>query len=278
MARQLHIVNGDSTKWQLEQSSIQGSIIVWREMLSEGPVSEPVFSDAFWQDRYSFFEDELGVSKLEFFDKTIKELLKAEDLEGIDELTLWFEYDLFCQVNLMALCVFLDEHFKKEVNYSLVCVGWDTHENMWKALGDYSPKDFSELYKKRINLSRASLEYAHECWKVYAQKDSNAIEGFNFRKNKRFQYFDVAMQQELKRFPNEKGLNEIDLQILNLLQQGNLSFNEVVKALLIWQKKETVYGFGDLQYVMRLKKLKLYYNNANDVLQLNEKGKQLVKN
>ena len=269
MPNRMHIVNGDSTREILEHSGIEGDIVVWRELLCDGPISEPVFSDEFWQARYNYFENELEVPRLEYFDKTIKELLKAEFLDGVEEVTLWFEYDLFCQVNLMALCSFLLEHFRKDVIYAMVCVGREKDREGWQTLADYKPSEYQNLFENRINMSRASFEYAHECWKVYAQKDPQAIQNFNFRKNKRFKYFDVAMKQELERFPDESGLNQIDRKILEFIREGNHTFIDVVKLLLIWQRNETVYGFGDLQYAMRIKKLEKYYTDNEGVLQLN---------
>ncbi len=107
MANTLHIVNGDSTAKLLSKSSINGDIVVWREMLCEGPVINDVGTDNFWKIRYDFYENELGIKKLDYFDNSIKEIIKLEDLEGYKEVVLWFEYDLFCQVNLMALCFYL---------------------------------------------------------------------------------------------------------------------------------------------------------------------------
>lgn len=276
MANRIHIVNGDCTRGSLEQSNLEGEIAVWRELLCDGPVSEPVFSDEFWQDRYDYFEKELEVSRLEYFDKTIKELLKAEFLEDVDEVVLWFEYDLFCQVNLMALCSFLLEHFRKDVLYSLVCVGKEKGRDGWQTLADYKPEEYVLLYENRINMSRASFEYAQECWKVYAKKNIEAIQNFNFRKNKRFKYFHVAMLQELERFPDENGLNQIDYKIIEFLSEGKYSLNEIVKLLLIWQKMETVYGFGDLQYVQRINKLNKFFEEQNGVLVLNINGQKLL--
>ena len=39
----LHILNGDSTRYGFEQTGIEGDIMVWREVLSEGPVEENEF-------------------------------------------------------------------------------------------------------------------------------------------------------------------------------------------------------------------------------------------
>lgn len=276
MANRIHIVNGDCTRISLEESPMEGDIVVWRELLCDGPVSEPVFSDEFWHARYAYFEKELDVPRLEYFDKTIKELMKVEFLEEVDEVVLWFEYDLFCQVNLMALCSFLLENFRKDVIYSMVCVGREKDRSGWQNLADYKPEEFPALYENRINMSRASFEYAHECWKVYAKKDKQAILNFNFRKNKRFKYFHVAMQQELERFPDANGWSQIDRKIVALLSEGRHTLKDLVKLLLIWQKTETVYGFGDLQYVKRLQKLEGYFEEKDGVLVLNHEGAKIL--
>ena len=276
MANIIHIVNGDNTKSILEQSGLEGDIIVWRELLCDGPVTKPLFSDEFWQARYNYFEKEFGVSRLEYFDKTIKELLRAEFLEDIDEVVLWFEYDLFCQVNLMALCSFLLEHFRKDVIYSMVCVGREKDRDGWQTLADYTPSEYKELYKNSINMSRASFEYADECWKVYSKKDKDALQNFNFGKNKRFRYFHVAMQQEQERFADENGFNQIDRKILEFLKEGKYSFKEIVKLLLIWQQTETVYGFGDVQYANRIQSLDKYYQEKNGILELNSDEKKIL--
>ena len=94
MAKVLHILNGDSTASILKQTSIEGDIVVWREMLCEGPLCKEVGSDEFWMQRYDYFKDELGVSKLEYFDKTIREIVQLEEVSDYNEVVLWFEYDL----------------------------------------------------------------------------------------------------------------------------------------------------------------------------------------
>ena len=55
-----------------------------------------------------------------------------------------------------------------------------------------------------------------------------------------------------------------------------MTSSEIVRELLIWQQEDTVFGFGDLQYFMYLKKLNKYYNIKDSKYYLNdidEKGK-----
>jgi len=56
-----------------------------------------------------------------------------------------------------------------------------------------------------------------------------------------------------------------------------LTKKELIKNLLVWQKKETVYGFGDVQYQLALDKLKAYYTIKNRKYMLNDKGKESLR-
>lgn len=277
MANTLHIANGDHTAEIIKNTTLEGDVIVWRELLCEGPICNEVGSDDFWKKRYDYFEDEIGISRIDYFDKTIKEILKLTDVPKQTEIVLWFEFDLFCQVNLMALCSFILRNFKKEVTYSLVCTGYLKGKDRLQSLSDFSSSEYIDLYKNRINLSKVNLEFADSCWKVYAENDVEKLKEFNF-KNRKFMYLPAAINQHLKRFPTENGLNEIQQKIVEVISLKPLTENEIVRELLIWQQAETVYGFGDLQYFLELKKLKKYYTINDEKYFVTTEGEKLLTN
>ncbi|WP_299522585.1 DUF1835 domain-containing protein [uncultured Lutibacter sp.] len=272
MSKTIHVLNGDSTAKILEKSKIKGDIVVWREMLCEGPLHKNVGSDEFWLNRYSYFETEIGVDRLEYYDKTIKEIVKLEDLAGYNNVVLWFEFDLFCQVNLLALCTYLLANYVKKSNYYLVCTGKDEVEQQLQSLSDYSPSEFETLFNTKIALSKANLEFAKESWELYVENDFNTLKEFNFNQNSKFQYLQLAMDQHLNRFPASNGLNQISTKILEIINSNLFSEKEIVINLLIWQQKETVYGFGDLQYFQYLNKLEKYFTIKEGKYYLNEIG------
>ena len=276
MANTIHIVNGDAVVPILTKSGIEGDIVVWREMLCDGPVCEKVGGDEFWKKRLDYFEKELDVTKLEYFDKTIKELLKLEDLSNYNELVMWFEFDLFCQVNFMALCTFLYKNYRKTITYNLVCTGKVKGNDKLYSLTDFSPEDFRNLHNNKLKLTKTDLEYAKKCWEAYAKNNIEKIAAFDFNKNKKFPYFQPAMNQHLKRFQTINGLNEIQNKILEIIDSSALTANEIVSDLLIWQHKETIYGFGDMQYFLYLKKLSDFVQISEEKYFLNETGKAII--
>jgi len=277
MLKTVHILNGDSTAEILKESGISGDRIVWREVLCEGALSVTVGNDEFWGLRYAYFEEELQVNRLDYYDKVIKELIQIEDLTQYDEVVLWFEYDLFCQVNLMGLCTYLLHHYTKSSTYHLVCVGKEKNNADLMTLADYSSQDFEKLYEERIKLTRHDLLFAKECWEVYVANEIQALKQFDFKKNKKFKYFQLTMKQHLKRFSDSDALNQIDSKILQTIQTNAYTKRNILKALLTWQKKETVYGFGDLQYDRYLEKLAPFYEIKNDTYYLNDKGENILK-
>jgi len=276
MSKKLHILNGDSTLPILEKSGINGDVVVWRELLCEGPLHKEVGSDDFWINRYAYFQDEIGVSRIEYYDKTIKEIVKLEDVSGYNEVVLWFEFDLFCQVNLLALCSYLLDNYVKKTNYYLICTGKVEGEKRLQSLSDFSPSDFKTLFENKITLSKASLEFAKESWNIYVENDSNKLKRFDFNQNSKFQYLQLAMNQHFNRLPTENGLNQIENKIIEIINSNLFSENEIVRKLLIWQQNETAYGFGDLQYFQYLKKLNTYFSIKDSLYYLNEVGKTVV--
>ena len=88
----------------------------------------------------------------------------------------------------------------------------------------------------------------------------------------------AAINQHLKRFPTENGLNEIQQKIVEVISLKPLTENEIVRELLIWQQAETVYGFGDLQYFLELKKLKKYYTINDEKYFVTTEGEKLLTN
>jgi len=278
MGNTLHILNGDSTKQIFSHANLEGDIIVFREMLCEGSIHENVGSDAFWKKRYAFFEKEIGITKLDYFDKTISELTKLEDLSNYSEVILWFEFDLFCQVNLMALCSYLLKNYRKDIQYFLVCTGQEKGTKYLQTLSDYSPRDYELLFENRIKLSKHDLLFAEECWRKYVENNYVELQQFNFNRSAKFRYLQKAIDQHLKRFPDKNGLNQIQNKILELIEMGYSKKTDILKGLLQWQQKETVYGFGDLQYAIYLDKLKDYYNIDQNQFKLNKKGKLIVEN
>ncbi len=276
MNNSIHVLNGDSTAQIFNHTTLSGEVVVFNEMLCEGLLKEDVGSDSFFKSRYEFFEKEFQIDKLTYFDKSIKPLIRLEDGSSYKEVVLWFEYDLFCQINMLAVCTYLLKNYRKDNNYFLVCVGNKKEESTLQTLSHYSSDEFTELYQHKVKLTKNDLLFAQECWKVFVRNNKEEIKKFNFKISHKFSYLQKAIHQHLERFPKNNGLNQIENKILNIINSGNFTLSQLIKKLINWQWNETVYGFGDVQYIRYFKNLNKYFEIKGTKYYLNEKGKSVI--
>lgn len=94
----VHILNGDALKSQTE-SWLEGELRVMRECLVDGNDYGDDLN-SFYQCRAKFISKYDGYQEEDYFIKTVPEIEKVRNLPKDAEVNLWFEDDVFCQVNL----------------------------------------------------------------------------------------------------------------------------------------------------------------------------------
>ncbi|WP_456423406.1 DUF1835 domain-containing protein [Lutibacter sp.] len=276
MSNTIHILNNEATAQILEKSKIKGDVIIWREMLCEGSLHKNVGSDEFWKKRYAYFKNQFNIEPIKYYDTTINEIKKVEDLSNYNEVVLWFECNLFQQINLVALCTYLVNNYVKKITYFLVYFEKENEKKPEQSFTNFSIIDLKTIFKNKVTLSKASLLFAKESWEMYVENDIDKLKKFNFNKNSKFKCLQKSINQHLLRFPSEKGLNQIENKILRIVNSGMFTEKEIIRDLLIWQQKETIYGFGELQYFNYLKRLKEYVEIKEFKIYLNKKGREAI--
>ena len=272
----LHITNGDYTTNYLKKLNFSGEFITWREMLCEGKTTADVGSENFWKNRYDFFKTAYKLSKQNFIDYTVKEYRNLCNKKSQKEIVLWFEYDLFCQINMIAVLSWIKQ-YRKGYNISLVSSGKvGNYKNMF-AIPELNEKQIQNHYNNRIELTQDDIEYADYIWQLYCSDSPLRLETiYKFNPMSPFQYLASAIEAHLKRFPSlENGLNRIENNILETaINKKPTSKKQLINELL---KEEDVYGFGDLQYENKIAELRRLFHSFNPV-KLSKKGREVLKN
>ncbi len=101
MSTILHILNGDSIVQSFEQTGLDGDILVWREILSQGPLQEDILSADFWKTRSEWISKTFNDRPEHYQEYVLNPLAKLS--EPYEEINLWFEFDLHCQVNMLGV-------------------------------------------------------------------------------------------------------------------------------------------------------------------------------
>jgi len=274
MSSLLHITNGDNFTQRLKKMDIEGDVITWREMLCEGKTLTNVGSETFWKTRYEFLHKNYKVSKSWFIEKTLKEYRSLCNHKQQDQIVLWFEYDLFCQVNMIAVISWLLAN-RKYAQISLVCTGDEDGSGKMYGINDLSDEQLLDLYKNKKVLSQDDTEYADYVWQLYCSNNPMRLENLSDFEDYQFSYLGAAIKSHLKRFPSiVNGLNNMENNILKLaVDKKPASRNELVSTMLHNQDN---LGFGDTQYERAITRLKPLFNTFNPV-RLTKKGKEILE-
>jgi len=274
MSSLLHITNGDSLTERLQSLDLKGDIITWREMLCEGKTLTNVGSETFWKTRFEFLNKNYKVSKSWFIEKTLKEYRSLCNHKQQDNIVLWFEYDLFCQVNMLAVISWLKTH-RKYANISLVCSGNEDESDKLYGLGELDDDYLMKLYEDRVELSQDDIEYADYVWQLYCSDNPIRLENLTDYKNYKFDYLSDAIKAHLRRFPTIKnGLNSLENHILQLsVDEKPKSKRELLRTVL---NNQGVYGYGDTQFERMITNLKPLFTTFNPV-RLTKKGKEILE-
>ena len=275
MSSLLHITNGDIFTEKLKALKLKGDIITWREMLCEGKTLTNVGSESFWKTRFEFLNKNYKVSKSWFIEKTLKEYRSLCNHKQQDEIVLWFEYDLFCQVNMIAVLSWLKTH-RKYAQISLVCSGKEDETNKMYSLGDLTDEQLLKLYENKVELSQDDIEYADYVWQLYCSDNPIRLENLSDYSEFQFDYLSDAVQTHLHRFPSIKnGLNEMETNILQLARDKKPTSRKSFLADIL--QNQGFLGFGDSQYERALGRLKPLFHSFNPV-KLTKKGKEILDN
>lgn len=273
MSSQLHITNGDSFTQKLKSLQLKGDIITWREMLCEGKTETNVGSESFWKTRFEFLHKNYKVSKSWFVEKTLKEYRSLCNHKQQDQIILWFEYDLFCQVNMLAVLSWLKKH-RRYAEIYLVCSGNEDQTDKLYGLNDLSDEYLLRMFDKKTKLSQNDIEYADYVWQLYCSDNPIRLENLMDYDSYQYDYLSDAIKSHLKRFPTIKnGLNEMENRILEMaIQEKPKSKKELLGNLI---GSQGLYGFGDTQYERVISNLKPLFSSFNPV-RVNSKGKSIL--
>jgi hypothetical protein len=254
MSSALHILNGDSTAYVFKDSGLDGDLLVWREVLSQGPLVEDISLSAFWEARSKWICGSFNETPDQYDEKVIKPLEKLNNI--YDEVTLWFEFDLHCQVNMLGVLVMMLKHTDLSIPKTyLVCPNECIGVEDFRGMGQLTGGQLEGLYDNRSQLSDWDFALALQAWKLYVSSDDAALEKWINETTfwGSLHLLKPALQAHLKRVRvNANGLNYIEQSLLDIYNSGIKTKPAIYKAF--W-KTEKIYGMGDLEIDIYLKAL-----------------------
>lgn len=265
----LHLVNGDSLTEQVQELDLPGELVVWRELLCEGPTLQDI-NPEFFKIRKKFLKQAYSIPAEEYEERFVSEIkrLKAFDTK-FDEIVLWFEFDLFCHINMLAAINLLLE-IQKQVPISLVCSRKLEGEKEFRPLSQLGLKELRNHYKNRIKLTLDDLEIAVLIWELYCSDSPLKLKP-QIKVKSNFEYLSSCIRAHIERFPNSiTGINSLERNVLRLIENHDIKNEHHLLGYVL--EYQGYYGYSDAQMQRLLKKLNIFYEEKDGKIQLSEKG------
>ncbi len=229
MLNTLHITNGDSAANGMKAGGIKGEIISWKDVLHEGPVPANLDLTHLSRTRAQWLAQQgLGdTAKIQReFDERDEFICRYTDF---DEVVLWFEWDLYDQLQLIQILDFLaqdSEGDRAETGTRLTIVSFNGY------LGTIGPERFIELYDKRIDVTTDMLDTGKRAFTAFRSTDPRDLQKVARDGTDALEFLELSLWRHLEELPSTRnGLSRSESQVLEAVSQGPLPFHELFKQV-----------------------------------------------
>jgi len=244
MRAALHVTNGDSTAITLRAASRGGEVLPWRDVLHEGPV--PATDAATLRSlRGDFIAARGWAGRTETL-----AMLAARDERlvaalGSRPVTLWFEHDLYDQLQLLQVLSFVGAELVESELLALVVVDRVAGRPRFRGLGELEAHELVALWPARRALTAADLEAARRGWSAFTASDPAALQAAAHATGPGLPLLPAALRRLLDEYPGARdGLSCTERQILAAVRDAPVTRHEV---FLRTQDREAAPFAGDRQ-------------------------------
>jgi len=248
----LHVANGTSTTTTIEAAGIPGVCSIWADPLYEGPVPAGLSDDELVEVRRQFLAGSLESPGMASAGNDATRD-PANDLRqwraaiarhaSYDEIVLWFEHDLFDQLNLIQLLTWIHERLPADKPISLICIGSFPGRPDFKGLGELTAEELAPLLDTRLPVTGPQYELALHAWRAFRGPTPEALDDLRRSDTTALPFLGAAITRFLQEYPwTTDGLSRSERRLLDLASAEGIV---LWKALPRMHEGERSYFMGD---------------------------------
>lgn len=222
----LHLTNGESAGESLRRSGVPGRVISWRDVLHEGPVPAGLTLEGMSDVRARF---------LAHWDPTSFPAISASfderdgALRSARHVVLWFEHDLYDQLQLLQILAALSDEPGAAVE--MICIDAFPGVVPFYGLGQLTPMQLASLWPKRQPVTAEQRSLGTRAWQAFTSPDPGAVPQLLAMDLSALPFLGNALHRLLDEYPAPPtGLGRTERQLLQAIARGIRSFAELFAA------------------------------------------------
>ena len=243
-AAALHVTNGDSAAAGIRATGLADRILPWRDALHEGPVPAGVSDPELRRLRAGFLAGDVAAERdaierwLEHRDETLAANRHAD-------YVLWFEADLYDQLQLAQILARLGELDVPSGRITLICIGEHAGIAHFGGLGELEPEQLVLLPERvATGLDASALALASAAWAAFRADDPRGLAPVATARSGELRFLPEAFERLGREYPSTRdGLSLTERRVLAAVADGAATAGE---AHVHAARKEARPFLGDL--------------------------------
>ena len=211
-ANVLHVTNGDSVLYSWRKGGLAGTHVAWKDVLHEGPVPAGSLEETS-RVRAAYLAARGYGNPIKInrdFEKRDALVRRAREFE---EIVLWFEHDLYDQLQVLQILAAFDEMELGPGSVQIV--------QSDQYLGMLSPDELMALYPKRKFVTAACARGAKQAWDAFVAHSPDALAQAAREQYTGLPFMRDALQRLCEEYPAaDSGLSRTEKQIVEACAQG----------------------------------------------------------
>ncbi|KAB2958491.1 MAG: DUF1835 domain-containing protein [Thermoanaerobaculia bacterium] len=234
----LHVTNGDAAAEAIRSTGLDGAVLVWRDVLHEGPVPGGASVLELREIRAGFLARCGWAERAQALaDFAARDERLGTALRSGEEVVLWFEDDLFDQLQLVQV---LDRVASGAGRARVTAVSTESYFGLLPA-----PEMTAAFARARL-LEAPEFVLARTAWAAFRSEDPRGLEALLAAGTEELPALEPALRRLLEQFPGvTDGLSRSERQALAALAGGALPFEELFDRA---QRSEERRFLGDLVF------------------------------
>jgi hypothetical protein len=219
----LHVCSGDSVVGTLSQTALGGDALAWRDVYHEGPVRSGERERML--DARAAFLASCGWGD----EDAIRAELLARDARFVDalregrQIVLWFEHDLYDQLQLIDVLALAGETGFDPEQLELIEAGAFPGRPGFRGLGELTASELESLWPQRRAVTDEDTAGAQRAWEAVRRSDPRGIAEVRLDPPPSRPFLAAALGRLLEELPDvDDGLSRTERQLLELLDDGPL--------------------------------------------------------
>jgi hypothetical protein len=251
MAEALHVSNGEST--DVRGTGLARRVIYWRDILHEGPVPD-VAPAELRRIRADYLAGSAGADRAE----VLREFTKRDqalEANRDGEYVLWFEADLYDQLQITEVLARLADLGVAGDRITLICIGEHPGIARFGGLGELTAEQLRELphTNAAARLTPTALELATRAWTAFRAPSPLGLSAIAAARLGELRFLGEAFDRLSREYPSTRdGLSLTERRVLAAIADGAPDAGTVF--VRVWSRETRPY-LGDTTCFDRIQRM-----------------------